>query len=158
MMVSNRILAACAVCSVAVAFVAPTQRSCNLASPRAPPPRAPCPRAPHAAPPRAPRRLAALRAVDSKVVEPIAKVGGVVRLPGSKSLSNRALLIAALCEGETTVENLLASDDTERMLEALDAMGVAVEDLGDSAVRVRPGAAITGRRGCRAERLRAPTT
>ncbi|KAK7239259.1 NADP+ dependent shikimate 3-dehydrogenase [Aureococcus anophagefferens] len=47
-----------------------------------------------------------------------ALVGGVVRLPGSKSLSNRALLIAALCEGETTVENLLASDDTERMLEA----------------------------------------
>jgi len=78
----------------------------------------------------------ALHAVDSLVVQPIARVGGVVRLPGSKSLSNRALLLAALCEGETTVENLLASDDTERMLEALDAMGVQVKDLGDSAVKV----------------------
>jgi len=82
------------------------------------------------------RKGTALRAVDSLVVEPIAKVGGVVRLPGSKSLSNRALLLAALCEGETVVENLLASDDTERMLEALDAMGVKVKDLGDSAVKV----------------------
>ena len=60
--------------------------------------------------------------VESLVVEPIPLVGGVVRLPGSKSLSNRALLLAALCEGETTVENLLASDDTERMLEALAAI------------------------------------
>ena len=82
------------------------------------------------------RKGTALKAVDSLVVEPIAKVGGVVRLPGSKSLSNRALLLAALCEGETVVENLLASDDTERMLEALDAMGVQVKDLGDSAVKV----------------------
>ena len=82
------------------------------------------------------RKGTTLAAVDSLVVEPIAKVGGVVRLPGSKSLSNRALLLAALCEGETVVENLLASDDTERMLEALDAMGVQVKDLGDSAVRV----------------------
>ena len=82
------------------------------------------------------RKGTTLSAVDSLVVEPIAKVGGVVRLPGSKSLSNRALLLAALCEGETVVENLLASDDTERMLEALDAMGVQVKDLGDSAVKV----------------------
>ena len=67
--------------------------------------------------------VAVAAAVESLSVSPIAKVGGVVRLPGSKSLSNRALLIAALCEGETTVENLLASDDTERMPEALAAMG-----------------------------------
>ena len=57
----------------------------------------------------------------------------------SKSLSNRALLLAALCEGETVVENLLASD-TERMLEALD-MGVKVKDsatpLGESPPRDR---------------------
>ena len=86
--------------------------------------------------------VAVAAAVESLSVSPIAKVGGVVRLPGSKSLSNRALLIAALCEGETTVENLLASDDTERMLEALAAMGVAVADLGDAAVRVTSSGAL----------------
>jgi len=77
-------------------------------------------------------------AVEKLDLEPIPLARGVVRLPGSKSLSNRALLIAALCEGETVVENLLASDDTERMLEALDALGVEVERRGtDVTVRSR---------------------
>ena len=55
---------------------------------------------------------------------------GTVRLPGSKSISNRVLLLAALSEGETEVRDLLASDDTERMLEALKALGVGVASLG----------------------------
>ena len=55
---------------------------------------------------------------------------GVVRLPGSKSISNRVLLLSALAEGETEVRDLLASDDTERMLEALQALGVGVRHLG----------------------------
>ena len=55
---------------------------------------------------------------------------GSVRLPGSKSISNRVLLLAALAEGETEVRDLLASDDTERMLEALKALGVGVTHLG----------------------------
>jgi 3-phosphoshikimate 1-carboxyvinyltransferase len=42
---------------------------------------------------------------------------GTVRLPGSKSISNRVLLLAALAEGDTEVRDLLASDDTKRMLE-----------------------------------------
>ncbi|QLG88495.1 3-phosphoshikimate 1-carboxyvinyltransferase [Chitinibacter bivalviorum] len=62
---------------------------------------------------------------------PIAKVAGTVALPGSKSISNRTLLLAALCAGQTTVRGLLASDDTQRMLEALDALGVKVEQLLD---------------------------
>ncbi len=45
-------------------------------------------------------------------IAPIARCAGEVALPGSKSLSNRALLLAALATGTTTVENLLASDDT----------------------------------------------
>ena len=53
---------------------------------------------------------------------------GSVRLPGSKSISNRVLLLAALCEGETEVRDLLASDDTERMLEALKTLGVGVTE------------------------------
>ncbi|MGB9493354.1 MAG: hypothetical protein WCA83_00950, partial [Azonexus sp.] len=44
---------------------------------------------------------------------------GIVRLPGSKSISNRVLLLAALADGETEVRDLLVSDDTERMLDAL---------------------------------------
>ena len=56
---------------------------------------------------------------------------GSVRLPGSKSISNRVLLLAALAEGETEVRDLLASDDTERMLDALRTLGVGVMHLGD---------------------------
>ena len=55
---------------------------------------------------------------------------GTVRLPGSKSISNRVLLLAALADGVTEVRDLLASDDTERMLEALKALGVEVTALG----------------------------
>lgn len=61
---------------------------------------------------------------------------GTVRLPGSKSISNRVLLLAALSAGVTEVRDLLASDDTERMLEALQALGVGVEALGDEAWRI----------------------
>ena len=56
--------------------------------------------------------------------------GGTVRLPGSKSISNRVLLLAALAEGTTEVRDLLASDDTERMLDALKTLGVGVASLG----------------------------
>ena len=56
---------------------------------------------------------------------------GVVRLPGSKSISNRVLLLAALAEGETEVRDLLASDDTARMLEALKVLGVGITALGN---------------------------
>ena len=51
--------------------------------------------------------------------------GGCVRLPGSKSISNRALLLAALAEGVTEIRGLLVSDDTARMLDALRTLGVA---------------------------------
>ncbi|MFY8273412.1 3-phosphoshikimate 1-carboxyvinyltransferase [Pseudoalteromonas sp. SSDWG2] len=68
--------------------------------------------------------------MDSLRLEPIKKVQGEVTLPGSKSLSNRILLLAALCDGATTVTNLLDSDDIRHMLSALDAMGVKV-DLND---------------------------
>ncbi|ENO97295.1 bifunctional 3-phosphoshikimate 1-carboxyvinyltransferase/cytidine monophosphate kinase, partial [Thauera phenylacetica B4P] len=57
---------------------------------------------------------------------------GSVRLPGSKSISNRVLLLAALAEGETDIRDLLLSDDVERMLEALRALGVDWRRQGDS--------------------------
>ena len=62
---------------------------------------------------------------------------GVVRLPGSKSISNRALLLAALAEGVTEIRGLLESDDTARMREALRALGVAITPLGGDAWRVQ---------------------
>jgi 3-phosphoshikimate 1-carboxyvinyltransferase len=54
---------------------------------------------------------------------PLTHAGGVITLPGSKSISNRVLLLAALCRGHTTVHELLDSDDTRVMLDALQALG-----------------------------------
>ena len=55
----------------------------------------------------------------------IAKVNGEINIPGSKSISNRALLLAAMAEGNTTLTNLLDSDDIRYMLEALKQLGVS---------------------------------
>ena len=63
--------------------------------------------------------------MNTLTLKPIRKINGEVNLPGSKSLSNRALLIAALAEGTTTITNLLESDDTRHMLNALKQLGIA---------------------------------
>ena len=55
---------------------------------------------------------------------PMQKAAGSVRLPGSKSISNRVPLLAALAEGDTLVEALLDSDDTRVMRNAIVALGV----------------------------------
>ena len=65
-------------------------------------------------------------------LQPIAHMAGTVVLPGSKSISNRVLLLAALAEGVTEVKGLLASDDTRHMLAALATLGVRCEQHGDS--------------------------
>ncbi|RUM72958.1 MAG: 3-phosphoshikimate 1-carboxyvinyltransferase [Sulfurovum sp.] len=57
-------------------------------------------------------------------LKPIRKIEGEINLPGSKSLSNRALLLAALAKGTTKITNLLESDDTRYMLEALKELGI----------------------------------
>ncbi len=62
--------------------------------------------------------------MEQLTLNPINKINGEVFLPGSKSLSNRALLIAALANGETKITNLLASDDIKHMLNALKSLGV----------------------------------
>ncbi len=51
---------------------------------------------------------------------------GTVALPGSKSISNRTLLLAALADNTCEIKSLLKSDDTDRMLEALDSLGVRI--------------------------------
>ena len=58
---------------------------------------------------------------------PIRRAAGTVKLPGSKSISNRVLLLAALSEGETRIRNLLDSEDTTVMLAALARLGVRVD-------------------------------
>ncbi|MFC3852379.1 3-phosphoshikimate 1-carboxyvinyltransferase [Salinispirillum marinum] len=62
--------------------------------------------------------------MDRLTLQPLARADGEVTIPGSKSLSNRILLLAALAEGTTDIVNLLDSDDIARMLEALTALGV----------------------------------
>jgi len=69
-------------------------------------------------------------------LSPLQHAQGTVRLPGSKSISNRTLLLAALAHGTTTIRDLLASDDTDRMLDALRTLGVAVEKTGEHDYRV----------------------
>lgn len=64
------------------------------------------------------------------------RASGSVALPGSKSISNRTLLLAALSSGETVVRGLLQSDDTAVMLAALGKLGVNVEALGGDDYRV----------------------
>ncbi|MEX0960234.1 MAG: bifunctional 3-phosphoshikimate 1-carboxyvinyltransferase/cytidylate kinase [Burkholderiales bacterium] len=61
---------------------------------------------------------------------PFYGAAGTVRLPGSKSISNRVLLLAALSSGVTRIRNLLVSDDTERMLQSLDKLGIPVKRAG----------------------------
>ena len=63
-------------------------------------------------------------------LQPIAMVDGRINLPGSKSVSNRVLLLAALAEGTTVLTNLLDSDDIRHMLGALAALGVVCAPVG----------------------------
>merc|ERR1719329_1366289 len=80
---------------------------------------------------------------ETLTLDPIKSLDGTVTLPGSKSLSNRCLLLAALSEGNTKVENLLESDDIRYMLEALDTLKVPVERDADDKTTVT----VTGQAG-----------
>ena len=62
-------------------------------------------------------------------LKPATQVSGDMQLPGSKSISNRTLLLAALAKGSTEIRGLLKSDDTDRMLEALDALGIKLTKI-----------------------------
>lgn len=62
--------------------------------------------------------------MDSLLLDPCAQAAGTLLLPGSKSISNRALLLAALAQGSTTLTGLLDSDDTRVMRDALAKLGV----------------------------------
>ncbi|MDD4887736.1 MAG: bifunctional 3-phosphoshikimate 1-carboxyvinyltransferase/cytidylate kinase [Thiomonas sp.] len=76
---------------------------------------------------------------EARDLPPLIGAGGTVALPGSKSISNRVLLLAALAEGQTEITGLLDSDDTRVMLAALQSLGIAVQRDGTTA-RVQGGA------------------
>ncbi|MBK5105291.1 MAG: 3-phosphoshikimate 1-carboxyvinyltransferase, partial [Burkholderiales bacterium] len=59
---------------------------------------------------------------------PIRSASGSVKLPGSKSISNRALLLAALARGETRLSGVLVADDTRNMRICLERLGVAISE------------------------------
>ena len=65
-------------------------------------------------------------------IEPRGPLAGQARVPGSKSITNRALLLAALADGQSQLEGGLESDDTSVMRQALTALGIAVEVDGSS--------------------------
>jgi 3-phosphoshikimate 1-carboxyvinyltransferase len=67
---------------------------------------------------------------------PLRGAAGSVRLPGSKSISNRVLLLAGLSAGTTVVRDLLDSDDTRVMLAALQALGCTLDRRADGALAV----------------------
>src|SRR5437868_495860 len=69
-------------------------------------------------------------------LKPARGARGTVRLPGSKSISNRILLLASLAEGETQVKGLLDADDTRVMREALARLGVTLTEHADG-IKVR---------------------
>ncbi len=74
--------------------------------------------------------------VDHLELAAIGAVRGTVRLPGSKSISNRTLLLAALAEGVTIVRDVLDSDDTRHMLAALRALGIECHSENPDSVRI----------------------
>lgn len=74
---------------------------------------------------------AATAGLEELPLQPISIIEGHVKLPGSKSLSNRILLLAALAEGKTTVENILDSEDIRYMVQALKTLGIHLEEDWD---------------------------
>jgi 3-phosphoshikimate 1-carboxyvinyltransferase len=68
---------------------------------------------------------------------PLLSARGTITLPGSKSISNRILLLSALAQGTTEIRDVLLSDDTERMLDGLRPLGVGVEKLESHVFRVQ---------------------
>ena len=80
--------------------------------------------------------------VEQMKIGPFKRAQGQVTLPGSKSISNRCLLLAALASGQTTLNNLLDADDTQIMRAALRKLGLTVQDQDETTCLV------TGSGGC----------
>jgi len=75
--------------------------------------------------------------MDYLDLAPIARVKGTVTMPGSKSISNRVLLLAALASGETLVRDVLEADDTRVMLDALRSLGIEAMSGSSPEIRIQ---------------------
>lgn len=69
-------------------------------------------------------------------LRPLPSAVGTIRLPGSKSISNRMLLLAALAEGTTEIRDVLVADDTQVMLDALEKLGVGETAINPASWRI----------------------
>ena len=74
------------------------------------------------------------RSAEFLDIGPIERMSGTLRLPGSKSISNRSLLLAALAQGTTELTGLLDADDVDRMRESLRTLGVRIEGDAETAI------------------------
>ena len=83
--------------------------------------------------------MTATSGTDALTLPPLVRAEGTVALPGSKSITNRALLLAALADGTTTLSGVLDADDTRRMLDALATLGVDVAHGAHDATAVVKG-------------------
>ena len=76
-------------------------------------------------------------------ITPVEKVSGFIKVPGSKSYTNRALLIAALADGVSRLEKPLVSDDTKFMIQALNRFGIQVEEAPNTFIVSGKGGKLT---------------
>jgi 3-phosphoshikimate 1-carboxyvinyltransferase len=77
-------------------------------------------------------------------VEPAGALVGHIAVPGDKSISHRAVLIGALCEGETHVRGFGRSGDTQSTIDAVRTLGIDVDDIADDELIVRDGELVSG--------------
>ena len=80
-------------------------------------------------------------------LSPIRRIAGTVNLPGSKSISNRVLLLAALARGTTVVRDALDADDTRVMLAAIGKLGMRADQQGAAGIRIEGCAGTLPSRG-----------
>lgn len=84
----------------------------------------------------APRAAAGAAASAAYRAQPVDGIGGALSVPGDKSISHRALMLAGIAEGSTRIDGFLASEDCLATLEAMRALGVPIERPGPSTVEV----------------------
>ncbi len=91
--------------------------------------------------------------MNKKIIQITKSLSGELSVPGSKSISNRALLLASLAKGSTEIFNLLYSEDTAVMLEALKTLGVQIQKTSSNNIAVRGmnGILTNGNKGDRYE-------
>jgi 3-phosphoshikimate 1-carboxyvinyltransferase len=83
------------------------------------------------------------QATAVRLIPPKTAIAGRIALPGSKSITNRVLLIAALAQGRSQISGALKSDDTKYMARALRQLSVTVTDIGDTDFLVESSGALT---------------